>query len=307
MANIEDNPDITSIIDPSEVLESIKTLPNGTAAGLDGIPYELWKMLMQKHKRDSAKDQPAFDVVQLLTSLFNNIELMGISDDTHFNKGWMCPLYKKGDHTNIAIESLAAALRNSDLTGYHIPGDPERLIATLFADDTTVYLSKDDSWDKLQEVLGKWCKASGAVFNISKTAIIPIGTTTYWDTLRESHQLSPFQTPIPINISIASDDTHIWVPTLEKIDAGLERWNKGHPTLEGRCHIINIEIGARTQYLTRVQGMPKQVEETLEKKIRQFFWDSPKSTPVATEYLSDCQGTPPEFRPELSLALTTLK
>ncbi|KIJ27275.1 hypothetical protein M422DRAFT_271591 [Sphaerobolus stellatus SS14] len=94
----ENNTGTTSIIDPLEVLESIKTLPNGTAAGLDGIPYELWKTLMQKHKRDSAKDLPAFDVVQLLTSLFNDIELVGISDSTHFNQGWMCPLYKKGDY-----------------------------------------------------------------------------------------------------------------------------------------------------------------------------------------------------------------
>ncbi|KIJ47945.1 hypothetical protein M422DRAFT_85699, partial [Sphaerobolus stellatus SS14] len=172
-------------------------------------------------------------------------------------------------------------LRNSDLAGYHIPGDPERLIATLFADDTTVYLSEDDSWDKLQDVLENWCKASGAVFNISKIAIIPIGTTIYRDSLRESRQLSPFQTPIPNNINIATDDTpirvlgawvgnrvnqaSIWVPSNDK-------WPFGSIP-DRRHHVINIEIGARTQYLTRVQGMPKQVEETLEKKIRQFFRD----------------------------------
>jgi hypothetical protein len=34
-------------------------------------------------------------------------------------------------------------------------------------------------------------------------------------------------------------------------------------TLEGKHHIINMVIGGRIQYLTRVQGMPKEIEETL--------------------------------------------
>jgi hypothetical protein len=49
---------------------------------------------------------------------------------------------------------------------------------------------------------------------------------------------------------------------LEKFAKDLERWKASAPTLEGKQHIINMVIGGRTQYLTRVQRMPKDVEHT---------------------------------------------
>jgi hypothetical protein len=41
---------------------------------------------------------------------------------------------------NIAIESLACMLRKATLKGFEIRGNNNRLIASLFADNTTVYL-----------------------------------------------------------------------------------------------------------------------------------------------------------------------
>ncbi|KAJ6626544.1 hypothetical protein B0H10DRAFT_1781023, partial [Mycena sp. CBHHK59/15] len=60
------------------------------------------------------------------------------------------------------------------------------------------------------------------------------------------------------------------------------RWQTTNPSLEGKCHIISMVIGGRTQYLTRVQGMPRDIEETLEKTIRSFLWDG-KTARVALE------------------------
>jgi hypothetical protein len=60
-----------------------------------------------------------------------------------------------------------------------ITGIDKKLITTLFADNTTVYLSQYDLFDDLTDTLNLWCKASGARFNISKTEIIPIGSRTY--------------------------------------------------------------------------------------------------------------------------------
>ncbi|EKM50885.1 uncharacterized protein PHACADRAFT_103955 [Phanerochaete carnosa HHB-10118-sp] len=70
-------------------------------------------------------------------------------------------------------------LRQSKLSGFHIPSAPDWLIVTLFADDTTVYLSEYDHFSDLSAILDTWCVASGARFNVSKTEIIPIGTTRY--------------------------------------------------------------------------------------------------------------------------------
>jgi hypothetical protein len=63
-----------------------------------------------------------------------------------------------------------------------------------------------------------------------------------------------------------------WPSVLDKIACDLERWNDSQPTLEGKRHIINMVIGGRTQYLTRVQGLPKEVENTLIKAEHSFLW-----------------------------------
>ncbi|KAJ3755193.1 hypothetical protein EV360DRAFT_18365, partial [Lentinula raphanica] len=60
---------------------------------------------------------------------------------------------------------------------------------------------------------------------------------------------------------------------LEKIDRSLETWERSKPTMEGRRLIISMVVGGMTQYLTKVQGMPPEVEEKLEKRIRRFLWD----------------------------------
>jgi hypothetical protein len=62
-----------------------------------------------------------------------------------------------------------------------------------------------------------------------------------------------------------------WRAVLKKITSDLERWKMTKPTLEGRHHIIYMSIGGRTQYLKRVQGMPKDVESELIKLQHTFL------------------------------------
>ncbi len=50
---------------------------------------------------------------------------------------------------DLAIEPLAALFRRSSLKGIDLPGARGRLLAKLFADDTTVYLSKDDNFQEV--------------------------------------------------------------------------------------------------------------------------------------------------------------
>ncbi|KAI9059684.1 hypothetical protein FKP32DRAFT_1540696, partial [Trametes sanguinea] len=76
---------------------------------------------------------------------------------------------------NLAIEPLAIALRNSALRGITIPGVDKRLLAALFADDTTIYLHIEDDYAALAGILELWCAAAGAKFNRGKTEVIPLG------------------------------------------------------------------------------------------------------------------------------------
>ncbi|KAJ3847087.1 hypothetical protein EV368DRAFT_76847 [Lentinula lateritia] len=165
-----------------------------------------------------------------------------------------------------------------------------RLIATFFAEYTTVYLSKDDDFGDLKTILSEWCTASGAKFNISKTEIIPIGTPEHREIMRQHQFMNGLDgTQIPQHIKIAQEGEAIhslgaligngicqvepWTKVLEKIDKSLDQWDRSKPTLEGQRLIISMIIGGMTQYLTKVQGMPKDIEEKLVKRIHHFLWD----------------------------------
>jgi exonuclease III/ribonuclease HI len=431
------------LISASEVDTVFKQLPNGKAAGIDGLPYELWKRINNickggEHNHDS------FSIVDCLTAVYNDIEQYGIEPNTQFAEGWMCPLYKKNDrrkienyrpitllnsdykiltkilalrlaktapdvlHPNqagfisgrsitdqikltemileyaeakeingaivaldqekaydkithnylwevlekfdfpkhfidcvkalysdadtsviingiqsspfkvargvrqgdplscllfdLAIEPLAEMLRQSELKGFQVPGMEYHVVVTMFADDTTVYLTERDDYTVLKNILDTWCIASGAKFNVAKTEIMPIGTIGYRKNLYELHILNEGSPPLPDNIKIAKDGTAIrilgawignktnsealWAPIMEKIDDALKKWERVHPSIEGRKIIIQRIIGSMTQYLAKAQGMPKSIENQLVKRTRSFIWDGEGKSTISMEMLS---------------------
>ncbi|KAF5380150.1 hypothetical protein D9615_006149 [Tricholomella constricta] len=135
---------------------------------------------------------------------------------------------------NFAIESLACMIRKSHLKGFPIPNTPERLIISMFADDTTVFLAKDDRLEDITALLERWCIASGAKFNVDKTEIIPIGDKEYRDTIIRTRGEEEGRPPIPANIKIARqgepvralgafvgngvENGGVWTPTIEDIE-----------------------------------------------------------------------------------------
>lgn len=423
---------LKALLSDEDVARALKLSANDKAPGLNGISYEVWKLIDGRYKNAKAHEKEEFNIVRTLRKVYNDIELNGMVPGTGFSESWMCPLYKKNDRAEIpnyrpisllnsdykimtkaltiklaevapglinraqagfvpgrpifdqvwlaklvinlaevteqdgaivaldqekaydkikhdylwqilqafgfpeeytntiralysdaytvvlvngmrsstgfkvrrgvrqgdplscllfdlAIEPLGEALRQSNLKGINVPKQTERLIATFFADDTTVYLSKEDDFGDLEIILQDWCLASGAKFNINKTEIIPIGTPEYRDLLRQRRFLNGEDgNVIPEHIKIACEGEAIrslgaligngicqvepWTRVLEKIDRSLARWEKSMPTMEGRRLIISMIIGGMTQYLTKVQGMPKEIEARLEKRIKKFLW-----------------------------------
>ncbi|KAF5341132.1 hypothetical protein D9611_005853 [Ephemerocybe angulata] len=189
---------------------------------------------------------------------------------------------------DLAIESLASALRKSRLKGLTFEGMKDRLIANLFADDTTVFLSSEDSFGDLVKILDQWCMASGAKFNIDKTTVIPLGNEIYRHRMRRRRKIRKGSARIPANVHIAQegepvrilgayfgyeiDEDDVWEPVITKLDKILDRWSKNHPTIRGLTMGHNTMVGGLTQYLTRVQGMPKSTEEQIKKKTDDFVW-----------------------------------
>ncbi|KAL7280620.1 hypothetical protein ACG7TL_005557 [Trametes sanguinea] len=202
---------------------------------------------------------------------------------------------------NLAIEPLAHALRRSTLRGFQLPGVADRLITTLFADDTTVYLSKDDVYADLMELLERWCEASGAKFNVSKTEHVPLGQEATRAELVRSHTLPGGTLCLPPDVRITKDGEAIrvlgawignnvapetsWGPMVAKIKHNLERWALRRPTMYGRRLIVGLELGSRTQFLTAAQGMPAKIEKDLSDAALRFMWDGQARPQVAREML----------------------
>jgi hypothetical protein len=85
-----------------EIILALKQLPNGKAAGMDGIPCELWKSLHNQYEQSDDHEKPKLNVAKLLTLVYNDIEKFEVSPNTNFSLGWLCPIYKKGDKREIS-------------------------------------------------------------------------------------------------------------------------------------------------------------------------------------------------------------
>ena len=47
------------------------------------------------------------------------------------------------------------------------------------------------------------------------------------------------------------DDVTTWEPILDKIHDNLQKWKNTHPTMDGRCTIVQAIVGGLTQFLTQ--------------------------------------------------------
>ena len=90
-------------VSEEEVITALMDSANDKAAGLDGIPMELWKLLHQQYKSAAEKERHKYcNIAQVLAKTFQNISENGIAEDTNFSEGWMCPIYKKKEANNAA-------------------------------------------------------------------------------------------------------------------------------------------------------------------------------------------------------------
>src|SRR5260370_38335733 len=92
---------------------------------------------------------------------------------------------------------MSILLRSTEkLTGLSVntPNAHHKIILSLFTDDTTVFLSKNDSPKMLFNILDTWCTASGAKFN--KTVVLHVGTTEYRENVILNHSLQQLSPPM---------------------------------------------------------------------------------------------------------------
>ncbi|OSD02736.1 hypothetical protein PYCCODRAFT_1344237, partial [Trametes coccinea BRFM310] len=192
-------------------------------------------------------------------------------------------------------------IRTAGTRGIEVPGLEEAIRATLFADDTTTYLSEHDNFKLVQNVLDMWCSASRAKFNISKTEIIPIGTKSFREQVVKHYKETGTWNGLPQQAKLAEDgeairllgayvgnkvnNDHVWEAKIAKVEETLERWSKHHTTISGKRYAIQMVVGGLTQFLADVQSLPKTSIQKLEKAIRKYIWGENRIPPVKMEQL----------------------
>ena len=100
---VKQRSDLAKRVKRDDISEALANSANGKAAGMDGIPTELWKKLNDEYDPETDEASNTIcDIIEVLMRVYNDIETHGVQPGSGFNDGWMCPIYKKGDKENIA-------------------------------------------------------------------------------------------------------------------------------------------------------------------------------------------------------------
>jgi hypothetical protein len=121
-------------------------------------------------------------------------------------------------------QTLCPSAPQVGLKGIDVPEKSECLIVTLFTDNTTVYLSKEDEISKLEIILEDWRKAAQAKLNVRKTIVMPIRELMYRQNVLQTQRTQPKRGQIPAHMTILREGkaTHIlraWYGNGVKISA----------------------------------------------------------------------------------------
>lgn len=90
-----------NLLQEHHIHEALFSSKSGSAAGIDGIPYEVWKKLHDMHQENQKEEKPSFDIIKTLTMVTSDIQTHDVDPDSDFTLGWMCPIYKKKERTEI--------------------------------------------------------------------------------------------------------------------------------------------------------------------------------------------------------------
>ena len=192
----------------------------------------------------------------------------------------------------ICFEPFAHKIRNSDdIKGIKMPGTNSEVKLSLYADDSTAFLTTDSSIRKYLHWVKLFGKISGAKINYEKSKGMYLGK---WKT-RSDH---------PFGISwidhhkilgyffgsgFSNDD--IWSKIYVKIDKTLNLWTSRKLSFKGKSTVLNSLCLSKILYYATCNPIPSHYLTLFERRFFRFIWSS-TFEPVArkTLYLDFNQG-----------------
>lgn len=109
----EQRQDLSTLLTDEDIEQALRLSANYKAPGLNGIRYEIWKVINGRYQNAKAHQKEAFNIIVTLRRVYNDIEKNGLMAHSRFSESWMCPLYKKNDRAEIA-NYQPISLLNSD-------------------------------------------------------------------------------------------------------------------------------------------------------------------------------------------------
>jgi exonuclease III len=196
--------------------------------------------------------------------------------------GMSCLLY------DLAIEPMCQKLRRSSLSGIEVKGLREKLLVSIFADDTLIYTKVGDDMEELSTIIETFCCASTAKFNIHKTEYLPLGSKRFREQLLATRAMGDYRLPeggtiVPDGTPMRtlgawvgnhSDTIAQWNSVLSAQKRIMDRWSDTHPSYKGKELILKSLVMSKAFFLASVNGMPKDIEERMERNMRNFLWDN---------------------------------
>ena len=173
----------------------------------------------------------------------------------------------------IVSEVMAEAIRNEPkIKGIKLPDNTEVKISQ-YADDTTLFVSDNDSISTCLSVLRVYEAASGAKININKTKGLWLGASKQ-DTLR-NEGIDFTNTKINVlgtwigNVDCTWDN---WNPVITKFEKTLNLWSQRNLSYQGKVTVVNTLASSKLWYLSNIFCMPQWSLVKVNKAISNFLW-----------------------------------
>lgn len=191
---------------------------------------------------------------------------------------------------DFAIKPLADAVRRSKLKGIEVNENVKRLIISLFADDTLIYMAENDDLNELKDIIKIFCLASTARFNMEKTEYLPVGNKTFRQNIINTRRIGNNEIEQGVKIikegeamrtlgAWVGNETNTkiqWNKILRKQEDVIKAWSKTNMSLKGKELILKALVQSKAMFMATVNGMPNVVEEKMKKLFRDFLWDDKK-------------------------------
>ena len=220
------------------------------------------------------------DFLQWFKTVYSNISscILNNGHASHFfslTRGVKqgCPL--SGLLFVIGLDLLARAIKNHDLIkGITIRN--HEIKTTMYADDTTVFLSHTESVPHLLELLNQFKVVSGLEVNSTKTEAMWLGK---WKNRCDT----PFNFKWPVDPICAlgvffsydtiKADKLNFDEKLRSMEKVLNIWKNRKLTLIGRINIVKTLVLSKLIFNSSNLSLPKDLPDTINNMILNFIWE----------------------------------